>query len=115
MSPIPAYSVLLWDLLPGYPIPGPQVSPSVPAGMVWVVREVTATNIAGSNLGYGIVRLVLNVGATPIFATPTNGTVIGRDYQLRNARHVMNVGETMHTNLTDQNWTLRVSGFQLTA
>lgn len=115
MATIPAYSIVLWDLLPGYPIPGPQNSPPVPAGMVWVVREAAAVNVAGGGQNLGIASIILEVNSQPIWRTPFNGTATWRVYDLRDSRYVMAAGDALGINTDDPNWSLRVSGYQLTA
>lgn len=111
--PIAAYSQLLWSLTAGYPIPGPQISPPVPDGNVWVVREVTAIRTPAPKPGIGVLRLQLNADTTPIWATPLNDTHAGKIYAARDVRFVLEPGSKMSVNLPDPNWVLRVSGYQL--
>lgn len=115
MATIPAYSIRLWQLEPGYAIPGPQVSGAVPFGMVWVVRDISAYN-AGTGTGpHGIPSITLEAAAFPIWSTPHNGTSSSTVYELFDRRVVLNAGEGLAINTDDPNWFLLVSGFQLTA
>jgi len=115
MATIPAYSIVLWDLVPGYPIPGPQKSPPVPSGMVWVVRTGKLFNTATVGVGHGIPRVILYGGGSEIFTTPMNGTAIGELYTFGDTRVVLRDGEDLAVNVDDASWSIRISGFQLTA
>lgn len=106
---------MLWELQPGYTIPGPQTSANVPAGKVWVVREALAANIATGGNGLGLPSLLLQAGAFPIWQTPVNRTATGIVYELRDARVVLEAADFLAVNLSNPNWFLRVSGYSLTA
>lgn len=111
--PIAAYSQVLWELLAGYPIPGPQLSSPVPPSTVWVVREVTAYRSPAPKPGIGVRRIVLEAGVMPIWATPLNGSVAGEVYPATDVRFVLEEGTQLQINTDDPNWVLRVSGYQL--
>lgn len=115
MSTIPAYSIILWDLAPGYPIPGPQSSAPVPAGFVWVVRTVKAYNQVASGAGKGIPQIVLSAGGFPIWMTPFNGTATAQIYEFGDTRVVMDAGDKLSINTDNPDWVIRASGFQLSA
>lgn len=111
---ISAYSQVLWELLPGYSIPGPQLSSPVPTGFVWVVREITAINTPPSHPAVGVLRIELSAGVMPIWATPFNATVAGELYSGTDVRFVLEEGTQLGIDTPNPNWTIRVSGYQLT-
>jgi hypothetical protein len=112
---VPAYSQVLWTLVPGYSLVPPQLSPPVPAGFVWVVREISACLASTTNFGKGTPQLRLNVGQVPLWSTPFNRTVHGVIYESRDSRFVLAAGGQLAVNLVIDGWYLRVSGYQLTA
>lgn len=112
--PINAYSQVLWELPPGYSIPGPQLSDPVPIGFVWVVRQVSARYFSNVGSGHGILSITLEAGSLPIWATPYNGTVDGELYEAQDVRFVMEEQTQLSINTDQPDWSLRVSGYQLT-
>jgi hypothetical protein len=83
--------------------------------MVWVVRTGKLFNTATSGVGHGIPRVILLAGGSEIYATPMNGTAIGDLYMFGDTRVVMNAGQVLEVNVDDSSWSIRISGFQLTA
>lgn len=115
--PFPAYSVVLWDLDPGYSLVGGDtvVGPGPPGGYVWVIRQVAAFD-TGTPVGGGTQRCMLLVdGANVVWGTPLNGTIFQTPYEARDVRYVMEEGSGMSLITTATTWSLRVSGYQLTA
>lgn len=110
---IAAYSQVLWELTPGYAIPGPQLSSPVPPNFVWVVREISASAAAPNHPAVGIGAIVISAGGMPLWGTPLNSTVDHVIYTATDVRFVLEEGTQLSINTDNANWTLRVSGYQL--
>jgi hypothetical protein len=111
---LPVYSVPLWLLPAGWPSGSTPQSPVVPAGFVWVVREVSAY-YGGGSLGGGAPPASLLVTSEVVWTTPIRSAVAGQAYVSSDLRHVMNAADFMLFSTSSSSWALRVSGYQLTS
>lgn len=110
----PVYSVVLWELPPGWPTGTQPQSPPVPTGFVWVVREITAYN--GSGIRFGQVGPVQLLAGALIIWTPQDlNPISGVPYTASDVRYVLEEGDVLQLVTNDTSWQLRVSGYQLTA
>lgn len=111
---LPAYSTLLWELKPPYGL-GNIAGPVVPAGRVWIVRQVTATVPTNAAPGSGVLGLVFLADSQPLWRTPVNGTLGGEIYEATDVRFVIGAGSQLKAFSNGAEWFLRVSGYDLSA
>lgn len=105
------YSVRLWisnSSLGGTVFTGPQV----PAGFVWVVRDVRMLNTATSANSLASPMLVTAGGNANIAASPTYSSVPGVLYQWQ-GRAVVQAAEFLFVHTSSSNWQWAVDGYQL--
>lgn len=111
---LPVYSKPLWILPAGWLAGSTPQSPSVPAGFVWVVREVSA-HYGADAYGGGALPAQLLVTSEVVWSTPVRSAVSGVVYSSSDLRHVMNAGDFMLFSTSSASWSLRVSGYELSA
>jgi hypothetical protein len=106
----PVYSSVLWD--PGPLGPGTTVGPTVPDGVVWVVRDVEAScNIAVSQGSNGFALSV--DGGTPFFKRFDPHAHGGDSYSWR-GRQVVEPGSGLQLHVASDTWYVRICGYVLT-
>lgn len=92
----------------------PVVSPGVPAGYVWVVREIVTAFGEGTDSVAALYGINFTVGGGwPLFSVSGWEAAGGQVYQCER-RMVMNVGENLQAQSYDVGWYWRISGYQLT-
>jgi hypothetical protein len=107
----PVHSVRLWSVVEA-PLDFPSIGPQVPAGFVWVVRDVRMINVTLGEAILNAVTLLIDNGAT-IYQTP-NGCTIGQQMYGWQGRAIVQPGEQLQLFLPDPGWTVAVDGYQLT-
>lgn len=105
------YSVRLWSM--NTASGGPTFTgPQVPAGFVWVVRDVrmVVANVPANNIAAAI---TLSSGGTLYIASsPAYGSVPGILYEWH-GRAIVNTGENLVAHTSSPNWDMTVDGYQL--
>jgi hypothetical protein len=86
------------------------VGPVVPAGLVYVLRDIDAVEITGSASAQ---LEVLSPNFQPIWFINTANPQIGANFQWR-GRQVFNVGEQIGFHAFSGTWSIMASGYQLT-
>lgn len=104
------YSKQLWVL---DNVTGFITGPSVPAGKVWILRDIMVINFQDQTMPVG----PFWVGSTNvrfIFAMG-NGRMHGFTPVEWHGRVVLNAGEQLHVSLTGPFWCVYVGGYELTS
>lgn len=87
----------------------------MPTGFVWVVRDVSVTSRPPGGEGQGVPSLIMSAGGRPVWRTPLNGTYSWVIYEARDVRWVLAAGELLSAIVPGVQWSIRVTGYQLTA
>lgn len=106
----PVHSVALWSL----PFTSSTfvTGPTVPAGFVWVVRDIALVNFKQPYFALGFYAIGTNVRGF-VFLRGNGQDRGGRDYQWR-GRFVMEPGDQIWFEASDTGFEGVVSGYQLT-
>lgn len=112
--PTSAYTLELWALSNATG-PYPIIGPSPPAGFIWVVRDVTFQFPLGS--GYWPIEgeATLSISGFPIAATPPGRSFANRVFGYRELRQTVGTDDLLEFTAGSDGWTMRVTGYQLTA
>lgn len=106
------YSSLLWranDL--GPTLGEPDYSPVVPAGFIWVVRDILAWN--RNFAGWDLQGFVLgDTQGGILWSLWLPDVTAARTYH-QEMRQVLNPGDHISLNTADTGWYFRISGYQL--
>jgi hypothetical protein len=86
------------------------VGPVVPAGFVWVVRDIDALEITGSTPAQ---MEVLNPNFQPFWFIDRNFPQVGANFQWR-GRQVFQAGEQIGFKAFSGTWSIMCSGYSLT-
>lgn len=93
---------------------------TVPAGYVWTIRCVTLYNsgtigVANSNWGSVLSGILLTVGVGgPVICGVMNPWARANHPYTFDLHHVLNAGDILTGAVGDNNWSVYVSGYQLT-
>lgn len=107
------YTVTLWQITssgPGYPM----TAPPVPAGFVWVIRDVVlvAPKVPGVMSALGQAKLEVN--GIPVVSSPPWGTLELSVYRWEDLRQPVLASDALTFVAVEGGWQLRVAGYQLT-
>lgn len=106
----PVYSQLLWEeSIFG---PGAGHSVTVPAGYVWVVRDIVMWN--DYDWGYGLNGLVMLDSAGGPLMCISRPFAYGQQLYHQEMRQVLETGDQIFASTGDSDWNFRVSGYALT-
>lgn len=104
------YSKRLWSILNATTI-GATLGPIVPAGFVWVVRDIRAINLQQDGTVLFEFQVLVHNGPI-IFATPLYSTIGGLMYSWE-GRAVVNAGEQLELSIATSGWDVVVDGYEL--
>lgn len=94
---------------------GSVLGPGVPAGFLWVIRDVVLVSPGTSGTIVSTPAATLYVNTIPVAATPTQGTLQGSVFRYEDLRQVVSVADTWGFTGPAAGWQLRVGGYQLSA
>lgn len=91
----------------------PLLPPAVPAGYIWVIRDIAAWN--GQTIGFSVQGLMIEdtTNSAPFFQTPAMLSWSQTLYHLE-CRQVMPTGYELVAHTNSANWNVRISGYALT-
>lgn len=82
----------------------------VPAGTTWIVRDISITNVAPTDMAQVLVYVLLPAGNADIFRVPG---IPAHGFVQWQGRQVLNQGEELWLYQTESTSRLMVSGYQL--
>lgn len=106
----PVYSLRFAEIAPG---PSGVISVTVPASVVWIVRDIDALCVTG-DIGGLTGFTVAKLGGAVLFGVDQYHARAGELYPWR-GRQVYSAGEELQIVTNDDDWSLIMSGYQLTA
>lgn len=108
------YTQTLWQVSPTVSA-GSTPGPAVPAGYLWVVRDISLVSPGTADGFAGTATGTLSVNGIAIAATPIVGTLAGTLFRWEDLRQVVSVSDAWGFSSAASGWAIRVGGYQLTA